>query len=54
MILTSKMFEDAMKQINVAFAEVNKRVDKLEEKVNELVDSKEKPSASKKSRPKAS
>jgi len=34
MILTSKMFEDAMKQINVAFAEVNKRVDKLEEKVN--------------------
>lgn len=40
MILTSKMFEDAMKQINVAFAEVNKRVDKLEEKVN----TKEKPS----------
>ena len=34
MILTSKMFEDAMKQINVAFAEVNKRVDKLEEQVN--------------------
>jgi tetrahydromethanopterin S-methyltransferase subunit G len=42
-----------MKQINVAFAEVNKRVDKLEEKVNIQVDSKEKPSASKK-RPKAS
>ena len=34
MVLTLKMFEDAMKQINVAFAEVNKRVDKLEEKVN--------------------
>jgi tetrahydromethanopterin S-methyltransferase subunit G len=53
MILTSKMFEDAMKQINVAFAEVNKRVDKLEKKVNIQVDSKEKPSASKK-RPKVS
>jgi len=34
MILTSKMMEDALEQINVAFAEVNKRVDKLEEKVN--------------------
>ena len=53
MILTSKMFEDAMKQINVAFAEVNKRVDKLEEKVNKQVDSKEKTSAGKK-RPKTS
>ena len=46
MILTSKMFEDAMKQINVAFAEVNKRVDKLEEKVN----TKEKPSGETKQR----
>lgn len=53
MILTSKMMEDALKQINVAFAEVNKRVDKLEEKVNTKVNSKEKPSASKK-RPKVS
>ena len=34
MILTSKMFEDALEQINEAFREVNKRVDKLEEKVN--------------------
>ena len=33
MILTSKMFEDALQQINVAFAEVNKRVDKLEEQL---------------------
>ena len=53
MILTSKMMEDALEQINVAFAEVNKRVDKLEEKVNKQVDSKEKPSACKK-RPKVS
>lgn len=54
MILTSKMMEDALKQINEAFREVNKRIDKLEEKVNTKVNSEEKPSASKKTRPKAS
>lgn len=53
MILTSKMMEDALKQINEAFREVNKRIDKLEEKVNTKVNSEEKPSASKK-RPKTS
>tara|TARA_R110000772_G_scaffold7702_1_gene25970 strand:- start:1813 stop:1977 length:165 start_codon:yes stop_codon:yes gene_type:complete len=30
MILTGKMFEDALVQINVAFADVNKKVDKLQ------------------------
>ena len=53
MVLTLKMFEDAMKQINVAFVEVNKKVTKLEKEL-EAVKEKEKPSASKKTRPKAS
>ena len=33
MILTGKMFSDAMEQINIAFATVNKKVDKLEAEV---------------------
>ena len=36
MILTSKMFGDAMAQINIAFAAVNKKVDKLEQEVKTL------------------
>ena len=36
MILTGKMFEDALVQINRAFAEVNKKVDKLQQEVNTL------------------
>ena len=36
MILTSKMFEDALKQINVAFAEVNERLEKLEKEIKVL------------------
>ena len=36
MILTGKMFEDALAQINVAFAEVNKKVDKLQTEVKTL------------------
>ena len=36
MILTGKMFEDALAQINVAFAEVNKKVDKLQTEVKAL------------------
>jgi len=36
MILTGKMFEDALVQINSAFAEVNKKVDKLQQEVNTL------------------
>ena len=52
MILTSKMFEDALEQINEAFRETNNRVAKLEEELK-AVKEKEKSSASKK-RPKAS
>jgi len=44
MILTSKMFGDAMQQVNIAFAEVNKKVDKLELEVKELKSKQEKPS----------
>jgi hypothetical protein len=36
MILTSKMFGDAMQQVNIAFAAVNKKVDKLEQEVKTL------------------
>ena len=36
MILTGKMFEDAMSQINEAFAQVNKKVDKLQDEVKAL------------------
>jgi hypothetical protein len=36
MILTGKMFSDAMAQINIAFATVNKKVDKLEAEVKAL------------------
>tara|TARA_R110002153_G_scaffold4264_8_gene20426 strand:+ start:2345 stop:2503 length:159 start_codon:yes stop_codon:yes gene_type:complete len=36
MILTGKMFSDAMAQINIAFAAVNKKVDKLEAEVKTL------------------
>ena len=53
MILTGKMFEDAMNQINEAFAQVNKKVDKLQEQVNKELNSKEKLDVSKK-RPKTS
>ena len=53
MILTSKMFEDALEQINEAFRETNNRVTKLEEKLKALQE-KEKTSAGKKTRPKAS
>jgi len=52
MILTSKMMEDALEQINEAFRETNKRGTKLEEELKAVTE-KEKPSASKK-RPKAS
>ena len=51
MILTSKIFSDAMEQVNIAFAAVNKKVDKLEQEVKALT--KEKADGSKK-RPKAS
>jgi hypothetical protein len=36
MVLTSKMFGDAMQQVNIAFAEVNKKVDKLQTEVKTL------------------
>lgn len=52
MILTSKMFEDALEQINEAFRETNDRVTKLEEELKALKE-KEKTSAGKK-RPKTS
>tara|TARA_B110000285_G_scaffold99101_1_gene112927 strand:- start:10 stop:168 length:159 start_codon:yes stop_codon:yes gene_type:complete len=40
MILTGKMFEDAMNQINEAFAQVNKKVDKLQDEVKALTQEK--------------
>ena len=40
MILTGKMFEDAMNQINEAFAQVNKKVDKLEKEIKALTQEK--------------
>ena len=52
-MITQRDFNLALEQINDGFAKVNKRIDALEAKVNKPVDSKEKPSASKK-RPKAS
>tara|TARA_R110000782_G_scaffold85341_2_gene165961 strand:+ start:421 stop:585 length:165 start_codon:yes stop_codon:yes gene_type:complete len=36
MILTLKMFSDSMAQVNVAFAAVNKKVDKLEQELKVL------------------
>ena len=47
---TERQFNDVLKEINAAFAEVNKKVTKLQEQVN----TKEAPSASKKPRLKAS
>ena len=46
-MITERQFNDVLKQINEAFKEVNKKVDKLQEQVN----TKEAPSASKKTRP---
>lgn len=43
MILTGKMFEDALAQINVAFADVNRKVDKLQGELAALKAEKEKP-----------
>lgn len=40
MILTIKMFSDAMEQVNIAFAAVNKKVDKLEAEVKTLTQEK--------------
>ncbi len=47
MILTGKMFEDAMNQINEAFAQVNKKVDKLQDEVKALTQEKTNGKASK-------
>mgnify|MGYP003636580681 FL=1 len=47
MILTGKMFEDAMNQINEAFAQVNKKVDKLQDEVKALTQEKASGKASK-------
>ena len=47
MILTGKMFEDAMSQINEAFAQVNKKVDKLQDEVKALTKEKAKGNAKK-------
>jgi uncharacterized protein YoxC len=49
-MITERQFNDVLKQINEAFKDVNKKVDKLQEQVN----TKEAPSASKKTRPKTS
>tara|TARA_R110000744_G_scaffold193932_1_gene312733 strand:- start:1101 stop:1265 length:165 start_codon:yes stop_codon:yes gene_type:complete len=43
MILTLKMFSDSMQQVNIAFAALNKKVDKLEVEVRALKEEKEKP-----------
>ncbi len=64
-MITQYQFNKALQEVNQAFdktfkrlaalEQVNKRIDKLEEKVNSYVDShKEKASGSKKTRPKAS
>lgn len=45
MILTLKMFSDAMEQVNIAFVAANKKIDKLELEVKELKAKQEKPSA---------